>query len=77
MTEIKLKRRTPTERAVHVLREYARYIDEHADALIGDIDPPNYVAEGGIHVEFDLRDDELPNVTVSKNYLVFNSPKTT
>lgn len=77
MAEIKLKRRTPTGRAVHVLREYARYIDEHAEALVGDIDPPNYVAAGGIHVEFDIREDELPNVTVSKNYLVLNSSKTT
>lgn len=74
MPEIELKKRTPTGRAVYRLREYARYIDEHAEALVGDVDPPNYVTECGIHVEFDLRDDEAPNITVSKNYLVLNKP---
>lgn len=42
-----------TERAVAQLRAYARYIDKHAENIVGDIDKPNYIIEGDID---DLRD---------------------
>ncbi len=75
MPEIKLKKRTITGKAVYLLREYARYIDEHAEALIGDIDQPNYITADGIKVSFTLRNDEVPSVNVNKSFLVLNKPR--
>lgn len=74
MPEIKLTKRTTTGKAVHLLREYARYLDEHADALIGDIEPPNYITDGGIKVSFTLCLREFPHVSIEKEYLVLNQP---
>lgn len=76
MPEIELKKRTATGRAAHLLREYARYIDEHAEAIVGDIDAPNYVTEDGISVRFILSENEFPTMSVEKRFLVLNRPST-
>lgn len=62
-----------TDRAVRILRAYAAYLDEHAENIIGDIDSPNYVTEGGIRVSFVVNPhDEPPVVTVTKEHLPLN-----
>lgn len=58
-----------TEKAVAQLKEYAHYIDSHAEAIIGDIDMPNAVSECGIKISFTLTEYSIPTVTVSKEYL--------
>ncbi len=65
---------TATEKAVKQLRAYARYLDEHAENIIGDVDDPNYVAEGGIHISFDLMDrNAAPTVNVCKEHMVLEA----
>lgn len=75
MPDIKLTKRTPTSKAVYRLREYARYLDEHAEALIGDIDPLNYIIEDGIKVSFTISYGKVPHVNIEKEYLVLNKPR--
>ena len=65
--------KSATDRAVRILRAYAAYLDEHAENIIGDIDSPNYVTEGGIRVSFVVNlHDKLPVVTVTKEHLPLN-----
>ena len=65
--------KSATDRAVRILRAYAAYLDEHAENIIGDIDKPNYVANGGIKVSFVIvANNEPPIVTVTKEYVPLN-----
>ena len=67
---------TITEKAVAQLKAYARYIDEHAESIIGNIDQPNYVTEGGIDVSFTLLSHEsIPTLTVTKEHIVSDALK--
>ncbi len=62
--------KTITERAVAQLKAYAKYIDEHAENIIGNIDKPNYVTNEGIRISFTLLAYEsAPILEVSKDYL--------
>lgn len=66
-------RMSVTEKAVAQLRAYARYIDEHAENIIGDIDRPNYVTESGIRLSFTLLEhDAVPTIDVTKEYIATN-----
>lgn len=66
-----------TERAVAQLRAYAKYIYEHAENIIGDIDRPNMVTEGGITLSFTLLEhDAAPTLTVTKERLVLEAWRT-
>ena len=67
---------TITEKAVAQLKAYARYIDEHAESIIGNIDQPNYVTEEGINVSFTLLShDSIPTFTVTKEHIVLDAWK--
>ena len=67
---------TITEKAVAQLKAYARYIDEHAESIIGNIDAPNYVTEAGINVSFTLLSHEsIPTITVTKEHIVSDALK--
>ena len=67
---------TITEKAVAQLKTYARYIDEHAESIIGNIDAPNYVTEAGINVSFTLLSYEsIPTLTVTKEHIVSDALK--
>lgn len=60
-----------TEKAVAQLRAYARYMDEHAENIIGNIDRPNWVTESGIQIGFTLLEHEaVPVLKVTKEHLV-------
>ena len=63
-----------TEQAVAQLKACARYIDEHAENIIGNIDQPNYVTEEGINVSFTLLSHEsIPTLTVTKEHIVIDA----
>ena len=63
-----------TEKAVKQLRAYAKYIDEHAENIIGNIDKPNFVTEGGIKMMFTLMEhDSVPTLTVEKEHIVLDA----
>ena len=63
-----------TKKAVAQLRAYARYIDEHADNIIANIDDPDYVTEGGIRISFTLLErDRVPTITVTKEHIVLDA----
>lgn len=67
---------TITEKAVAQLKAYARYIDEHAENIIGNIDQPNYVTEEGINVSFTLLSYEsIPTLAVTKEHIVLDAWK--
>ena len=67
---------TITEKAVAQLKAYARYIDEHAESIIGNIDAPNYVTEAGINVSFTvLSHESIPTLTVTKEHIVSDALK--
>ena len=67
---------TITEKAVAQLKAYARYIDEHAESIIGNIDAPNYVTEAGINVSFTVHSYEsIPTFTVTKEHIVLDAWK--
>ena len=67
---------TITEKAVAQLKAYARYIDEHAENIIGNIDQPNYVTDGGIDMSFTLLSHEsIPTLTVTKEHIVLDAWK--
>ena len=67
------QQRTTTERAVKQLRDIARYLDEHAEAIVGDMDNV-YILEGGLRVSFPLLDDaSVPTLTVTHEHLVYRS----
>lgn len=66
--------KTATEKAVAQLKAYAKHMYDNAEGIIGDIDKPNYVAEGGIRVSFTLLEDDVaPTLCVDMNYLVLDA----
>lgn len=63
--------RTTSEQAAEKLREVARYIDTHAESLVGDLDGV-YVLEGGLRFSFVLlHDQSISTIEVSKEYIVY------
>ena len=59
------------EKAVRQLKAYGQYIYDHAENIVGNIDKPNYVTEGGIRISFTLLEhDRIPTLDVSKEYIV-------
>jgi len=63
-----------TEKAVAQLRAYGHYIADHAENIVGNIDKPNYVTEGGIRVSFTLMEhDRVPVIDVNKEYIVLDA----
>lgn len=62
-----------TEKAVRTLRAYARYLYDHAENIIGDIDAPNYVSEDGILVSFRVNSHgSFPFIKVVKEHLAID-----
>ena len=60
-----------TERAVKQLRAYAKYIDENAEDIIGNVDEPVYVMQSGLRFSFTLEDYEtVPTLMLEKEYIV-------
>lgn len=67
-------RANTTDKAVKQLRAYARYIYEHAEAIIGDIDAPMLVIDDGIRLSFTLFEYEsVPILEVSKQLIVLDA----
>lgn len=67
-------RTAATEKAVALLKAYGRYIVDHAENIIGNVDPPNYVTEDCLRVSFTLADhDSVPTVEVTKEYIVIDA----
>ena len=63
--------RTTSEQAAERLREVARYIDAHAESLVGDLDGV-YVIEGGLRFSFTLSHGQsIPTIEVAKEYIVY------
>ncbi len=63
-----------TERAVKQLRAYAKYMDENAEDIIGNIDKPMYVMQSGLRFSFTLEDYETaPTLILEKEYLVLDA----
>ena len=63
-----------TEKAVAQLRGYARYLDENAENIIGNIDAPTWMTEGGITISFTLGErDRVPTLEVDKEYIVLDA----
>ena len=60
-------------KAVEMLRSAARFIDENAEQLVGELEKTP-VLENGLNFYIELRPDELPIVTAQKSYIVL--PKT-
>lgn len=61
-----------TERAVVQLREYARYIDENAENIVGSIDEPTWVEEDGIKVSFIVTVTGMPVLHVEHGWVVID-----
>ena len=60
-----------TEKAVAQLKAYGKYIHENAENIVGNIDKPNYVTDGGIRISFTLLDhDRVPTLDVCKEHIV-------
>ena len=67
-----MRQKDPTKRAVARLREYARYIDENAENIVGSIDGPTWVEEkDGIKVSFILTTG-VPVLHVEHGWLVID-----
>lgn len=65
--------RTITEKAVKQLKAYGQYIVDNAEAIIGDIDKPTWVTEGGMRIAFTLFEHErVPILEVSHGYIVLD-----
>ena len=63
-----------TEKAVKQLKAYGEYIYDHAENIIGNIDKPNYVIDGGIRISFTLLEhDRIPIIDVHKEYIVLEA----
>ena len=63
-----------TEKAVKQLRAYAKYMYDNAEAIIGNIDKPNYVTEGGIDLSFTLLErNSVPVIRFSKECIVLDA----
>ena len=66
--------KTNTEKAVAQLKAYAKYIEEHAENIVGNIDKPNWITEDGIRVSFRLMEhDCAPTLTVVKEHVVLDA----
>ena len=73
--EIPLKRRNATEMAVHQLREVARYLEENAEALVGDLESLA-VLNGGLSFSFTIADFyRVPTVEVKHEFIALNSER--
>lgn len=59
-----------TDDAAAKLREYARFIDANAEALVGDLDSV-YVSDG-IDISFRLSSLEAPVINVGKSFFVID-----
>lgn len=63
-----------TEKAVKQLKAYGQYIIDHAENIVGNIDKPDYVTEGGIRISFTLLEHEnIPILEVSHEYIVLDA----
>lgn len=63
-----------TEKAVKQLKAYGKYIYNHAENIVGDIDAPNYVTEDGIRISFTLLEhDRIPTLDVSKEHIMIDA----
>ena len=63
-----------TEKAVAQLKAYGKYIYDHAENIVGNIDKPNYVTEGGISISFTLLEhDRIPTLDVGKEHIVMDA----
>ena len=63
-----------TEKAVKQLKAYAKYIEEHAENIVGNIDKPNWIIDDGIRVSFRLMEhDYVPTLTVTREHLVLDA----
>lgn len=63
-----------TDKAVSQLRAYAKYIDENAESIIGNIDKPVYVVDGGLRFSFTLASIEhVPTLNMEKEYIVLDA----
>jgi len=72
MAEIELKKRDASGRAAYRLREVAHYLDDNAEALVGDLDSI-YVLEDGLRFSFVLEDrNTVPTVAVTRECIVLN-----
>lgn len=67
-----------TEKAVKQLKAYGKYIYDHAENIVGNIDKPTWVTEGGIRIAFTLLEhDGIPTLDVSKEYIVTDALEVT
>lgn len=67
-----------TEKAVAQLKAYGKHIYDHAENIVGNIDKPNYVTEGGIRISFTLLEhDRIPTLDVSKEHIVTDALEVT
>lgn len=75
MPTTSLVKRDAKGRMCYRLREVARYLDENAEALIGDMEV--LIASGeGLSFAFVLTDELVaPSVKVGHEYMVINRPK--
>ena len=63
--------RTTSEKAAEKRRDVARYLDAHAESLVGDLDSI-YVIEGGLRFSFTLEDCEcIPTIEVTRECIVY------
>ena len=63
-----------TDRAVAELRSYAKFMNDNAEQIIGSVDRPTWVADGGIRFSFTLADNHtVPTINVTKEYLVIDA----
>ena len=60
-----------TELAVMVMKAYGKFIIDHAEAMVGDVGPDEWVAEDGLRVSFTVSIDpyKTPLVRVTHDRL--------
>ena len=63
---VTVKRPDISELAVAVLKAYGQFIIDHAETMVGDIGPEEWVAEDGLRVSFTVSTDpyKIPVVSV-------------
>lgn len=64
---------TTTEQTAEKLREVARYLDAHAESLVGDMDSV-FVLDGGLRFSFVLSSNTVPTVEVARECIVWDEP---
>ena len=63
-----------TEKAVAQLKAYGKYIYDHAENIVGNIDTPTWVTDSGIRIAFTLLEHEsVPILEVSHEYIVLDA----